>query len=267
MGTVPFDDHLPLTSSLPTGTSYELTSAPQQALECYCAALTLLLQIPDFQRAHAFAFLSDTPPSTTQASPRTAPAFPAYRESLRWISTALCRGAVLSARGAQHDVTLRWLRDYHAFAHAWPASFRPRQRMFMLNLYMRALHAACPADRHALVPPEYQWSTQINLGETATGSAHQIWTREVRQAMQHGQELLAATTSFPRAGEVNGPVTDYIKGCVALWQKGGCSLTEGRTLSKVSHGGIHVGCRWLTRPSADPLVGHDHDFPFPTPPA
>lgn len=143
------------------GISLELqpNPAPSLALDTYCAAADLL--------------------------PATAP-FDRYREAHRFVSRALSRAAVLSTRAADAGRARTVLKRYHTVARAWPPSFRPRQRMAMLRMYIRALET----------------------------EADEI---EVLDALTQGQEVLGASTSFPRAGESNLPVSEFADAAVALY--------------------------------------------------
>lgn len=104
----------------------------------------------------------------------------------------------------------------------------------MLNLYMRALYASYPPSRSAVPEKGYKWFL-TGKEETVVGTSAEIWSREMRGVLGHGKELLSATTSFPRAGDVNVPVETFINGCVVLWEKAGGRLREGLDVVRVSN--------------------------------
>jgi hypothetical protein len=119
----------------------------------------------------------------------------------------------------------------------------------MLNLYMHALHASYPASRSVLPDKSHQWFL-FPRDEIVVGTLAEVWSREVRQVMQQGKELLSVTTTFPRAGEVNVAVEGFLNACVALWQRGGGRMREGLDV-------VQVGLYEATPvPSADDFFSH-----------
>lgn len=181
------------------GIELELCSNPNptRALQCYVEAVGLLdklstspLQSPSYLM----------PPNMKQPP---VPSFDSQREVLRHVSTALTRAAVISARGSDTHYTLRILRTYHALAVNWPGSFRAIQRQRMLALYMAALQSSYPAPGTTALEPYLL--TGHNSGRTGRAT----WRNEVSDALRGGQRLLGDTTKFPRAGQVNMPVTEF----------------------------------------------------------
>lgn len=119
--------------------------------------------------------------------------------------------------------TLRILRTYNAYSTCWSTGFRPRQRQRMLQLYLRELLAGYPEAGAASDSPYL-------LGEgTTTLPARAMWRKEVSEAIRIGRNLLSATTSFPRAGSINTPVTAFTDLCVALAKK--CPLLSREAIS------------------------------------
>ena len=49
----------------------------------------------------------------------------------------------------------------------------------------------------------------------------QAWRTEARRAAQELKVILDYTTEFPRAGEINHRVLDFVDLCVASWENGG----------------------------------------------
>ncbi|WVN90955.1 uncharacterized protein L203_106200 [Cryptococcus depauperatus CBS 7841] len=184
------------------GLCYELCSNPNYdlALKAYLSTVTLL------QSLVAFYFPTPAYLGQVSSSPK---AFNACREAYRWLSTALARVSVLSARqqGAGYQM-LRTLRTYHAFSSSWPAEFRPKQRQKMLILYLRTLYATpSPSYTDPLlypVPP-------------VTEVPKHLWRNEVLQVMTEGKDLLTRSTSFPKAGTINYPVIVFSQLCVHLY--------------------------------------------------
>lgn len=172
------------------------------------SALDFYLSVIDLARQ--LQSLPCPQPSYLSAQPPKLP-FDTHREVYRAISTALTRAAILAARQPdQLLLTLRILRTYHAYASSWHPTFRPRQRQRMVLLYLRALADAFPPSGTAAVSPYL-------LGEGSSNvSARATWHKESLEAIRLGRNLLAATTSFPRAGSVNTPITLFTELCVAL---------------------------------------------------
>lgn len=187
-----------------TGMSVELdTGDVNAALEAYLSVVPLF-----------FAFTNSASPIPSYLQSGVSHSqkllFDSHREVYRHFSTALSRAAVLSSRTANITQTLRILRTYHAYSDSWAPTFRPFQRQRMLHLYLRALISGFPPTGVASVEPYL-------LGSGSTSyPARQTWQLEVIEAFNQGQRLLSATTTFPRAGSINVPVTAFTELCVAL---------------------------------------------------
>ena len=189
------------------------------------------------------------PPATTQGltgakvlptparsqSTRSAPTFGSHREAHRWVSTALTRAAVISARTTDLERTLKLTRTYHVISKMWPTSFRPHQQAFMLSLYLRTLHAACRPSNKAHQDGTEWLVCEIpnSVGSQIKGSRSQLWSREWLEAIREGKRLLSETTSFPRAGETNWKVRRFIESCVGIWERSGCGVASGKELVKI----------------------------------
>ncbi|WRT63735.1 uncharacterized protein IL334_000658 [Kwoniella shivajii] len=204
------------------GLSYELSPIPDytRAIQSYLLTIPLLQSLSSFHLPI---------PSYFCTQPTSQLPFDPYREIFRYLSTALTRAAVLSARQStptaeERQMTLRILRTYHSFNSSWPASFRPVQRQRMLVLYLRTLEATYPAPRQP--PPE----TPLLYPGSCSLSARSLWTKEVTEAVRQGRSLLQATTSFPRAGSLNRPVTTFTELSVALYSR---SAELGREIISV----------------------------------
>lgn len=211
------------------GLCYELCQQPQaeRALEAYREATNLFASLPDLTRSFNESFLNTEPSLLRQPS-----SFSTYREAHRWISRALSRGTVISARSTHLHTTLAFARTYHLIAREWPTSFRPRQRQVMLSIYLRVLHAAYMP--YPALPPKKgtRWFV-FDKEFPAKGSMADIWLRESRAVMSQGQRLLNETTKFPKAGEVNWLVVNFIQRCVELWERSGLLEQEARETIKL----------------------------------
>nr|XP_018266799.1 uncharacterized protein I303_00777 [Kwoniella dejecticola CBS 10117]OBR88957.1 hypothetical protein I303_00777 [Kwoniella dejecticola CBS 10117] len=193
------------------GLSYELAQRPDYAksIESYLKIIPLLQSLS-----------ADSPPMpsylTNQPSPKLP--FEPQREIYRWISTALTRAAVLSSRSPKPSVqdgqrSLRILRTYHAFSSSWPPTFRPIQRQRMLLLHLRSLESSHPLPRQPALESPLLYSTPSAI------PARALWKKEVIEIIHNGRNLLQSTTSFPRAGSINRPVTEFTQLAVALYSK------------------------------------------------
>ena len=189
------------------------------AIEAYTSISRLLSQSSGLSPPTP-AYLSNITPPTPKLP------FEARRELYRWISSCLSRAAILSAQ-RQNTVpqTVLILRTYHAYSAHWPASFRPIQRQRMLLLYLRALYTIFPSPATPCDSP-YMLDPSV---PSPTTDARTAWRAEVSEALRQGQNLLSATTSFPRAGSVNHPVIAFVDLCVSLADK--CPLLDRETIS------------------------------------
>jgi hypothetical protein len=211
------------------GLSYELadSSRTDLAIEAYEKILGGISSIPGV----AIPTSNFLHPQSAALKPSSN--FDSHREAYRWISKALCRGAILTGRTGDIDPCLRFLRTYHLLSQSWPGSFRPLQQQLMLNLYMRALRVSYPASKLAVPQKGYKWFL-TGKEEMGVGTSAEIWSREMRSVLGHGKTLLTVTTSFPKAGDVNVPVETFVNECVVLWEKGGGKLKEGLAVVQVS---------------------------------
>ncbi|WVQ80288.1 hypothetical protein IAT38_002393 [Cryptococcus sp. DSM 104549] len=195
------------------GLSYELLPTPDYplAIQSYLATIPLLKSLSSFPLPTP-GYLS----SSRSATATPGASFEPHREVFRHLSTALTRASVLSARQsgtAAVGQTLRILRTYHALSASWPAGFRPVQRQKMLVLYLRALISSYPP-AHAAPP-----ASPILLygsGDASAQPARALWKSEVLSAISNAQTFLSGSTSFPRAGSLNIPVTIFSSLCVSL---------------------------------------------------
>jgi len=125
--------------------------------------------------------------------------FARYRELWRWTERLLWRASILSAKTRPISQTLPVLRAYQAHSVHWPATFRPEHRSTIAQLHL-----------HALV-------------QTYTPVSKFAWLNEVRSLVTDYRILLTATSSFPRAGQRNVKVEEFVDLCVAAWDVNGAS--------------------------------------------
>lgn len=181
------------------GILYEVGPAPNPtaALECYLAAVEFLNQL-------SVSPLTNPPYLQPPNAARVAvPPADSLLEPLRYVSTALCRAAVICAHANDGVTLLRILRTYHALSASWPSSFRARQRQGMLNLYLSALYASYPAPGTTVAEP------LLSTGGAQGQTARAMWRAEVAEVFENGRWLLSDTTEFPSAGVMNIPVVEF----------------------------------------------------------
>ncbi|KAG8935289.1 hypothetical protein FRC01_003040 [Tulasnella sp. 417] len=131
--------------------------------------------------------------------------FTKYRELWRWAERTLRGAVILSARA------------------------RPYCRSAIYTLHMRAL---------CLAPPGIEPRDPSALSK-------QAWRDEARRLASEMKVILENITEFPRAGEVNHRVLDFVDLCVAAWEKGGFDETDA--------GWVIDALWWSTR-----LTFHSH---------
>ncbi|KAG8942346.1 hypothetical protein FRC04_003798 [Tulasnella sp. 424] len=131
--------------------------------------------------------------------------FTKYRELWRWAERIIRGAVIVSARTSSIMETLRHLRLYSIYSYHWPSTFRPHCRSAIYTLHMRAL---------CLAPPRLDPRDPGALSK-------QAWRDEARRLASEMKVLLENTTEFPRAGEVNHRVLDFVDLCVAAWERGG----------------------------------------------
>ncbi|KAF8066830.1 hypothetical protein FPV67DRAFT_1768536 [Lyophyllum atratum] len=209
------------------GMSHEKLSPtdPQAALKAYGAALPLLRTLG--------TLLSDSESSSTPSS--NVKMFLQHRELWRWVERLLWRTIVLSAHvstpeGSDTPETdvWTWLRQYSACSRYWPATFRTAHRSTVSVIYLRALIL-----RYHPIHVRTE-STDMTLGSTSDSGLGQsspsgattaggAWLATAKAVVNDYRAILSACTSFPRAGERNVRVEDFVDLCVGVWEAGGAS--------------------------------------------
>lgn len=207
-------------------------SGSDEALACYTEAIRLYSDLPSLVIPLANSFLVKEAPLESTFNNST---FMGLREAHRWVARALCRGSVLAARQPHVDVTLRFVRSYHAIAQLWPSTFRPSQRSFMLKLYLSALHNSYIPHPSSRASPGFQWLV-FPMPSTImpNGTVAQIWSREAVTAMEQGMVLLGQVTEFPKAGNINWRVVEFMQACVRLWERSGYQQSVASQAIKVN---------------------------------
>ncbi|XP_006457157.1 hypothetical protein AGABI2DRAFT_123023 [Agaricus bisporus var. bisporus H97] len=206
------------------GMSYEklYPSDPRRALRAYLTSLPLFTILT----SSSFTILS----STTSNQPSTATTttmqpsngkldftpFLQSRELWRWVERLLWRAVVLSAQLCQvhqqrnesstttidaNESFWTWFGYYKICSSAWPASFRTAHRSTVITIFLQAFVL------------RYR-------SHTLSFSSSSNWLHDARFLVQDYRVILASSTKFPKAGERNIKVEDFVDLCVAVWEVG-----------------------------------------------
>ncbi|KAJ6516759.1 hypothetical protein C8R47DRAFT_1088233 [Mycena vitilis] len=177
-------------------------SEPDKALAVYCTALPLLSMTET-------ELVSNTTPIGTSGKLNFA-SFTRFRELWRWVESIIWRAVVVGARICDinredtHNVLWSWLAHYSACSAYWPSNFRTTHRCTISTLYIRALVL-----RHSSpLPP-------ADIGKPPP------WLHTARSVIQEYRAILSVCTRFPRAGQRNVKVEDFVDLCVAVWEASG----------------------------------------------
>jgi hypothetical protein len=184
---------------------------PQKALDTYAAAFPTLTIIES-------ELVSVAPTSMGKID---FSSFTRFREVWRWVERLLWRAIVLASKTynihhdhkqtlcQKHDSLWTWLDHYSSCSVYWPSEFRTSHRSTISVIYLRALVL-----RHSSTPA----LTQTSISETPKPPA---WMHTARSVIQEYRAILSKSTKFPRAGERNYKVEDFVDLCVAVWEASG----------------------------------------------
>ncbi|KLO16848.1 hypothetical protein SCHPADRAFT_937555 [Schizopora paradoxa] len=131
--------------------------------------------------------------------------FTRYRELWRWTDMLLWRAISISAKHRNIDDALPLLRSYMLHSSHWSSNFRAVHRQRIFALYLRALILYADCLPSPLFANKAAWST------------------EMRSVINEYRLILGSTTSFPRAGERNILVEEFVDYCVAGWEACGAA--------------------------------------------
>ncbi|KAK0200307.1 hypothetical protein DFS33DRAFT_1360453 [Desarmillaria ectypa] len=173
------------------GMSYE-TLFPEnskRAFASYSAAIPLLT-IVESEITSAVA-----PTSTGKLD---FASFTRFRELWRWVERLIWRAVILSSRMSNvHDKGASlwtWLNHYSSCSAYWPSNFRTAHRSAISVLYFRALIIRYGHDP-SITPP--------------------------CQIASEYRAILSVSTKFPKAGERNTKVEEFVDLCVGIWEASG----------------------------------------------
>ncbi|KAF7329082.1 hypothetical protein MKEN_00168700 [Mycena kentingensis (nom. inval.)] len=173
-----------------------------KALAVYSSALPLL-SITESELVSV-----STPISSTGKLNFTT--FTRFRELWRWVESIIWRAVSIGAkicdihREDAHNVIWTWLTHYSTCSSYWPSNFRTTHRCAISVLYVRAL-----VQRNATT------SAPSDLGKPPP------WLHTARSVIQEYRAILSVCTGFPKAGERNTKVEEFVDLCVAVWEASG----------------------------------------------
>ncbi|KAK7039453.1 hypothetical protein R3P38DRAFT_2899579 [Favolaschia claudopus] len=177
-------------------------SEPDKALAVYSTALPLLSMTES-------EFVSNASPIGASGKLNFA-SFTRFRELWRWVETIIWRAVTVGARICDinredtHNVLWSWLAHYSTCSAYWPSNFRTAHRCTISVLYIRALVLR----NGSPLPP-------------ADISKPPPWLHTARSVIQEYRAILSVCTKFPRAGEHNVKVEEFVDLCVAVWEASG----------------------------------------------
>lgn len=183
--------------------------SPRKALRAYAASLPAfrVLQSPEFTS------LISTPARLSSGKLDYTP-FIQLRELWRWVERLLWRAICLSARisnvhadeeGNDEDSLWMWLEKYTVCSASWPPTFRTEHRSTISSIYLRALVL-----RHG-----------VPRGSVVRTDKMPMWMQTARSVVQDYRAILSVSTKFPKAGDRNFKVEEFVDLCVAVWEASG----------------------------------------------
>ena len=145
-----------------------------------------------------------TVPKAGSPSPQPS-SYTQYLELWRWVEQLLWRTIVIAVRISTDELTLSALfRQYFACSSHWIPSFRPQHRSTVSTLYL-----------HFVI------SRAKTAGSSNSDMGTPSWLPEARSVIQEYRSVLDISTKFPRAGERNFLVEEFVDLCVAIWEASG----------------------------------------------
>ncbi|KAF5319427.1 hypothetical protein D9619_008793 [Psilocybe cf. subviscida] len=254
-------------SLCPQGMSTELLypSEPLRAISIYGQALPLLAALRNELRVSAKPL-----PSTSSTSNAV---FSQLRELWRWVERLMWRAVVLNAKVADafnspvsdsgtstptlassqtdpsKNTLWAWLDLYGALGTTWPPLFRAKHRSTVYNIHLRAfiirLGGAAPK-RSSAVPNGSSFSTPTLSAGSQTAASDPL-DRETALTLALStvnayKAVLGASTRFPRAGEKNIKVEEFVELCVVLWEAGWVYGDDSKGKKQREEG---LGTRWV----------------------
>ncbi|GAB5590884.1 hypothetical protein Unana1_05784 [Umbelopsis nana] len=131
-----------------------------------------------------------------------------------WIETSLYRGSLLKLRLNKDDVsgTLAFFREYHKQSATWSSLWRVRKRLVILRCFTKYLSTVYQEGNYVPSPAlasEGNDASQIS-NQAQNYQAPILFCIEIAQLHKAYEEKLYAVTAFPKAGQSNGQVVQFV---------------------------------------------------------
>jgi hypothetical protein len=197
---------------------------PQKALKSYRVALPFLT----IAESEISAVLPNTlPPVSSGVGKIEFPSFTRFRELWRWIERLIWRAVVLTSQTCnidddrQEDSIWTWLMHYMACSAHWPATFRTRHRSVISVLHLHALVLHAKSSPHTANANTLAAPSSPSTVRPTKARRPPLWVHTARSVIQEYRAILTVSTCFPRAGEHNVKVENFVDLCVAVWEASG----------------------------------------------
>ncbi|THH16080.1 hypothetical protein EW146_g4495 [Bondarzewia mesenterica] len=192
-------------------------SDKRKALSIYIAAVLLLPNLEsDVSRTSP---ANPAPTSGTGQGRLMFVSFTRYRELWRWIERLLWRAIIVASQsfalgGSEEGKLWSLFTHYQTCSAHWPPTFRTEHRSTISVLHLRAL--ILRSQLPGLPPiPSSAPSKSHDPSETS------MWLPHARRIVREYRDVLTVSTRFPKAGERNTKVEEFIDLCVAVWDASG----------------------------------------------
>ncbi|TFY69955.1 hypothetical protein EVG20_g2925 [Dentipellis fragilis] len=148
--------------------------------------------------------------------------FTRYRELWRWVERLLWRAIIIASRvchlgGSDESILWSLFAHYQTCSAHWPPTFRTEHRSTISTLYLRALVLR---SRLPGLPP---LPSNASINSAALDPTTAAWLPAARRAVRDYRDILSVCTRFPRAGERNVKVEEFVDMCVAVWEASGAA--------------------------------------------
>jgi hypothetical protein len=197
----------------------------KKALKSYRVALPLLT----VAESEISAVLPNTlpPVASSGVGKIEFPSFTRFRELWRWIERLIWRAVVLTSQicdindDRQEDSIWTWLRHYMTCSAHWPATFRTRHRSVISVLHLQALILRANSFPHTTESNALEVPSSPPTARPTKARRPPPWVHTARSVIQEYRAILTVSTRFPRAGEHNVKVENFVDLCVAVWEVSG----------------------------------------------
>jgi len=182
---------------------YEKLSEPEKAFQAYSSALPLL------------GIIESEIPRTFSITHSSSASFHNYRELWRWTERLMFRAISLLSRirplNDKDGLLWTMFTHYHTCSAYWPVTFRTGHRSTVAVLHLRAL------------------IIRFQTSSTTSSSLQSAqWLSIARSVINEYRTILGSCTTFPKAGERNVKVEDFVDLCVAVWETSGAMPDRAR---------------------------------------